>query len=525
MDGLARSNLVVAGGTAASRLTGLVRIVVFAALVGQTALADAFDAANNSPNAIYELLIGGVLSATLVPAFAALLVPGVDPATARRDVGAVFGVGLVIAALLTAVAVAAAPLVFRLYSLAPSEVVDAAEFRRVGTLLARVFLVQILFYAVSAVTAAALQARGRFAAAAWSPVASNVVAIGFLLGLNGLRRRPELEDVVGASSTFWLLGASGTVAVATMAIVQLVALRRTDSLPALSFDWRNPTVRRLVRLSGWTFGYVAANQAALVAVKNLASPGSGLVDAYGKAFVIFTLPHGLLAVSLATTFVPLLARAAARGDLGEFATRFGLGLRLTVLATIPAAVGGTILARPIVATLLGWGNFDAQAVGDTSRALAGLAVGLAGFSAYLFVLRGFYALGDTRTPFVLGLGQNALNVALAVVLVRPLDVLGLGLAYSASYLIAALVALGVLSRRVPGVSRESGRGIASVGLAGMAMAVAMLGVLVPIAGDGRGTELARFGLASTTGLAVFLLVARAAGNPDLRMLAARLVRR
>jgi len=521
MGALARSNLVVTGGTAASRITGLGRIVVFAAVVGQTALADAFDAANNSPNAIYELLIGGVLSASLVPAFTALLAVDGDPGRARRDTGAVFGVGLVAAAALTTLAVLAAPWVFRIYSLAPADGVDVEEFRRVGTLLARVFLVQIFFYALSALTAAALQARGRFAAAAWSPALGNLVAIALLLALLRAGTTPTLADLDADSSTFWILGASGTLAIVAMALVQVVALARAGALPRPRIDWHDPTVARLGRLSGWVLGYVAANQFALVAVKNLASPGSGLVDAYGKAYVIFVLPHGLLAVSIATTFVPLLARAAARRDDVEFASRFALGLRVTVLATLPAAVGGVLLAGPIVTVLLERGAFDATAVADTTRALAGLSVGLAGFSAYLFVLRGFYALGDTRTPFVLGLGQNVINVVLAVAFVGRFDVLGLGLAYSVSYLLAAIVSYAALNRRVRGLTTQVRTGVVSSVVGAAAMVAATTASHILVDGTARSDDVARLVLGGTSGLIAFAVVATIAGNPELRSVVAR----
>ncbi|NDF68745.1 MAG: hypothetical protein EB143_04415 [Actinobacteria bacterium] len=127
------SNLGVASGTLASRATGLVRVVVFAAVIGQTALADAFDIGNNAPNVVYELLLGGTLTASLVPLFAQFREKGDREATA-----AVFGVSLLGAAAITVVAVVCAPWIFRLYSLSPAA--DAANFHQVGGALTRVFL-------------------------------------------------------------------------------------------------------------------------------------------------------------------------------------------------------------------------------------------------------------------------------------------------------------------------------------------------------------------------------------------------
>lgn len=205
-----------------------------------------------------------------------------------------------------------------------------------------------------------------------------------------------------------------------------------------------PSREKLVQLSLWTLGYVAANQIALVVIKNLASPGSGGVDAYSKAFVLLQLPHGLLAVSIATTFVPDLARMFHRGDHQQFSQSMASGIRLTALLTIPASCALWVMSKPIIGLLFQHGNFSAAATENTARALSGLAIGLAGFSIYLFVLRGFYARNDTRTPFFINVGENAINIVLAIVLVDRHGVFGLGLAFSIAYLVSALVALLVL---------------------------------------------------------------------------------
>jgi putative peptidoglycan lipid II flippase len=145
-----------------------------------------------------------------------------------------------------------------------------------------------------------------------------------------------------------------------------------------------------------------------------------------------------------------MARAVARRDRDAFVERTSLGIRLVGLLTFPAAFGFLVLARPIIGALLQYGQFDASAADTTSRALAGLAIGLIGYSIYLFVLRAFYAHQDTRTPFVINCFQNLLNIALAFLLVGRFDLLGLGVAFSASYLGAALLALYVLGIKVRG---------------------------------------------------------------------------
>jgi putative peptidoglycan lipid II flippase len=233
-------------------------------------------------------------------------------------------------------------------------------------------------------------------------------------------------------------------------------------------------VRKLIQLSLWTFGYVVANQVALVVIKNLASPGSGLVDAYSKAFVLFQLPHGLLAVSIATTFLPDLARLAANSDHTAFADRMSRGITLTALFTVPASFGLFVLSKPIIGLVLQHGNFSAEATVNTARALSGLALGLTGFSVYLFVLRGFYAQHDTRTPFFINLFENAINIVFAIVLVDRFDVLGLGIAFSVAYVVSAIIATVVLASnnkaiRLGGLAID----ILRIIVAGVAMAIAV----------------------------------------------------
>src|SRR5690606_38674798 len=157
---LLASNLVVAAGTACSRVSGLARTFVFVYVIGQTALADAYLLANETPNIVYDLLLGGVLSATLVPLFTQLMQSDAG-GDGERDTNVVITVAITLMAVLTAVAMLAAPLIFRLYNLNPSEGVDVALFRQVGTTLTRIFLLQILFYGLTGVANAYLNSRRR----------------------------------------------------------------------------------------------------------------------------------------------------------------------------------------------------------------------------------------------------------------------------------------------------------------------------------------------------------------------------
>ena len=444
-SGLLRANLTVTSGTALSRVTGLIRIIIFGIVIGQTALADAYDIANNAPNVVYELLLGGILTATLVPLFTRYLHDSDD-----ESINAITSFAFVALAVITTIAIMLAPLIFKIFSLNPADTIDADLFRQAGTVLTRLLLLQIFFYGVTSICTSILHARKQFFAAAWSPVLANLVTITSLLFVSRVSSvdPPTLEEIVENSSLQWLLGMGSTSGIIVMALALVFALRRSGTSLKFKFNRTHDAVRQMLKLSGWAVAYIAANQVTLVVIKNLATPGSGNVDAYSKAYTFFSLPHGLLAVSIATTFVPELARAVAQNNRHEFDRRFFSGLRLTAIATIPASIILVLFAKPIVAQLLQYGNFDASATTNTARALTGLAVGLSGFSIYLFVLRGFYSHGDTRTPFFINLFENALNVVFAIALVKKYDVLGLGLAFSFAYLISSVIAFIALRRKI-----------------------------------------------------------------------------
>lgn len=444
---LLRSNLVVAAGTTLSRLTGLLRVLVFARVIGQGALADAYLIGNETPNIVYELLLGGVLSATLVPMFTEFLHSD-DKAQGERATNAIITVTLAALAALTAVAMIAAPAIFGLYSINTEDTVDPDVFRDVGVQLTRIFLLQILFYGATALFNAYLNSRRQFFAAAWSPILANVIIIVTLLTLP--RQAWQLTDVLTNDRLRLTLSLGTTIGIAAMALSLAPATRRAGLRFRPVFEPRHPAVKRLLTLSAWTLGYVICNQVVVAIVRNLSDPGSGQSAAYFNAFTFFVLPHGLLAMSIATTFIPELARAVGRKDRTGFNERASLGIRVIALLTLPAGAALFVLRRPLIGLLLQHGEFDTFDAMAASRVLGGFALGLVGFSVYLFTLRGFYAHQDTRTPFIVNAGQCLLNIIFAVAFVGRWDVLGLGAAFALSYVLAAAWALQILSYKVPG---------------------------------------------------------------------------
>jgi putative peptidoglycan lipid II flippase len=369
----------------------------------------------------------------------------------------------------------------------------------------RYFMPQVLFYGLITLVTAMLHARRRFLAPAYAPVLNNLVVSTMLFALptiagRSLKREGALLEAVGDSTVLTFLGIGTTLGVAAMALAMVPSLLRARPSLRWNPDFRHPAVRTLVSLSGWTVGYVVANQVAVAVIYWLAqSQDEGNLTAYSVAYIFFLLPHGLFSVSIMTTFMPELALAASERNDAAFRERFALGLRLMALVVLPASLGYLALAHPVV-DLLPIGS-DAS-TSTTADVLGTFSIGLFGFSVYLYALRGFYARKNTRTPFVLNLGQNALNVALAVPLVMWLGVQGLGLAYSVSYLFGAAAALRALSRETSGLGMRAVAGpVLRMLVASGACALVAWGVSQALSAGGTFVQV---GVGVPLGVAVYL---------------------
>ena len=427
---LIRSSAAVGLGTALSRITGFLRVSALAAL-GFARLTDVYNIANSTPNIVYELLLGGILTATLVP----LYVEHYERNEPRAS-DAINTISITVLAAISVLGIIAAPWIVKLYMLRLEGAGKAAQ-QALATDLLRWFMPQIFFYGLTALATAMLNARRRFAAAAFAPVLNNVVVIAVLLALPRVASEPPtVTSVLDDPALVLLLGLGTTAGIVAMALVLLPALSRAGARFHWVWEWRHPAVRKLARLSGWTVGYVAANQVAFWVALFLAYGHSGDASIYLAAFIFFQLPHGLFAVSIMTALAPELASSASRGDMVGLRRQFALGFRLMTLVVLPAAAILAVLSRPIVNALLDYGSFTAANGAATAETLLAFSLGLLSFSAYLFTLRGFYAMQDTRTPFLLNCLENGLNIVLAI---------------------ALYPAFGVQGSRSPGRSRTSSR--------------------------------------------------------------------
>lgn len=506
---LLKDNLSVAAGTALSRVTGVARTLALFFAVKES-LADAYLVANNTPNIIYELILGGVLTATLVPMFTGHLEDRDDEAT-----NAVVSTTVVALLALTLITAAAAPLLITLYGTNTPEGVDSDVFRSVGIRLSLLFAPQVLGYGLMALGSALLNSRKRFFAAAWAPVLNNVVVTTMFLVVGISFGKEDVGFADSNAGLMLLLGLGTTAGIFAMSIALWPALRRAGVRLRFRPNFRHPAVRKALTLSGWTIGYVLANQVAAAVVTLLAEPGSGGVLDYQFAFMFFQLPHGLLAVSLMTTFQPDLARAAVRDDAARFNERLLVGLQLLALLILPAAVGYFVLPGTLSAAHAGAPSQPLGEFGGVADVLSGFGLGLIGFSAYLFVLRGFYAYKDTRTPFLINLVENAINVVLAVILVGRFGVWGLAWSYAIAYSASAVLALALLVHKVPGFDLgRLGRSLLRIGAAATAMGVVVWASMQAIIGENAARIWLATGIGIVLGVAVYGGLVLASGVPS-----------
>jgi putative peptidoglycan lipid II flippase len=448
-----RSALATAAGTAVSRITGLLRLVVVAYALGGGRLGDAFNLANNTPNMIHDLVLGGILAATFVPVFVDRLAR-VSAEQAERSIAAVITASVVLLVVATVVFELAAPAIIDAYTVGST---SPAE-RALAVTLLRWFAPQLLCYGAISLISALLATRHRFAAVGIAPVANNLVATGVLAAFAAAAGRGA--SVAGTSahgSWVVLLGLGTTLGVAVQALCLLPSLYRAHIRLRPVWAPRDPAVRSILQLSGWTLGFVAANQIAVFVVLALEfHTGPGGVSAYTYAYTFFQLPFGVVAVSVVNVATPALARLYSEGRWRALGGRLGVAARQVLALVLPAAVGYLVLARQIVPLVIRHGAEGAGSASTTAATLAMFALGLPGFCIYLLAIRTFQAMQDTRTAFVLYMLENGTNILVALLLYRtPLGVRGLALAYSVAYTLAALAALAVLRERLGTIGGRS----------------------------------------------------------------------
>ncbi|MDP8970900.1 MAG: murein biosynthesis integral membrane protein MurJ, partial [Actinomycetota bacterium] len=534
---LARHTAVMAAGTMLSRVSGFGRLAALTAALGvaEGPLADAFNTANVMPNIVYELVLGGVLSSVLVPVFVDTLrreaAHDGDAGEHRHVVNTVTTLAGLVLVVIVVAAVAGAPLLARLLTVGVQSPADPATLRRVVTVFLRLFLPQVLFYGLTTIWTAYLNAHRHFATPMFAPVLNNVIVAGVVLVFGATVGFEAVALQQLSTAQLWLLGGGTTAGIVAMTVPLWPVARRHGWSWRPSLDWGHPMVRRIGRLGGWAVLYVLVNQVGYLVVIVLAGavPGDGAFSAYVYAFMFFQLPHGIYAVSVMTALVPALSESASAGDLDRFRAQLTRGVRATALLIVPAAVGLGVLAAPIIRLLLEQGVFSAASTQLVSRVLVAFTIGLPSFSLFQLFLRAHYALQNTRTPALVNLFAVGLNIAVDVVLFVVLPgqwkVVGLAVGHASAYTAGALVFALRLHRRLGGL--EDRATLSS--LSRIAGAAALMGGLAWGAAQGLAATLGTAGLlpealtlggAVAAGVLAYLTLARLLGVGELKGLTA-----
>ena len=451
-----RATAVLAAGTFASRLTGFARVLAIGYVLGVGSLSDAFNYANGVPNIVYDLLLGGILSATLIPVFVEQL-NGEDREEAARSVSAVLSAIAAALAVITALLWLLAPWVIRFYLILNSTSTGPAE-RSLATRLLHYFAPQVFFLGAIVVTTALLNARRSFTAAAVSPVLNNAIAIAALLftkfaaahilTAKGTTATNTVDSFARDQHAILILGLGTTAGYVVQFLVQIPALRRAGIHVRLVWDLHHPAVRRVARLSSWLVGVVLANQVSLALVMILAGKTTGGVTAYNFSYQFFQLPYALIAVSVASSIMPDLAQRWTSGDVAGFERQFVIGLRVTLALLIPTGMVYVAVAQPFIQLAIHHGRVTQSGAHLVSSSLALFAVGLPGFSAYFLLMRAYQAMQEPRAMFWIYALENGLTLIAALVLEPLLGVPGLALAWVGPYTIASIVAARDLRKRV-----------------------------------------------------------------------------
>lgn len=486
----------MAAGTTVSRLSGFVRSALLIAALGSGLHAELFNVANTVPNMLYILLAGGVFNAVLVPQLVRSMKNDADGGEAYTN--RIVTLAALFLGAVTVLLVVAAPWVMQLFLGEAYGQPELAAQRASAVDFARYCLPQVFFYGMFVLVGQILNARGRFGPMMWAPIANNLIAVSVLVSYLFVFGPVADEEVFGAYTPNQeaLLGLGSTLGIAVQLAVLVPYLRKAGFHYRPRFDLRGTGLGHTLRLGVWTVLFVIVNQIAYTVVVNLASNGPAQAPGepatgytvYSFAFLIVMVPHSIITVSLATALLPQLSRLAAAGDLAGLARILTSALRTALAVVVPFALLLPLVARDTAHVIWGYGaGADRYPIFAPTLALFG--IGLVFFTVHYFMLRGFYALEQTRAVFVVQCVIAGTNIVAALLLVRAATVEqtspALVLAYAAAYLVGAGVSSAVLARRLGGLGfrplvRFSLRllviaAISTAGAFGMARALSGLG--------------------------------------------------
>lgn len=431
---LIKSTAVTGGMTLVSRISGLIRDMIFAGLIGAGAgvAADAFYVAFRIPNFLRRIFGEGAFSQAFVPVFAEYKTRATHAET-REFVSRMSGTLGAILFGVTLIGVLAAPIL--VLALAPG-FVDEPEKYDLTVVMLRLTFPYLFFVSLVAMAAGILNTYGRFGAAAFTPVLLNICLIGAALWL-----APHMAQPVLALA--WGVFIAGIVQL----LFLLPFLRGLKLLPRPRLMGRAPHdgVARVFKLMLPAIFGVSVAQVNLLVNTVLASfLVTGSVSWLYYSDRLMEFPLGVFGIALATVILPGLSRRHAANSPEEFSHLLDWGLRWVCLIGIPASVALVILSGPLLATMFHFGAFSATDVRMSANALMAFSLGLLAFILVKVLAPGFYARQDTRSPMRIGVIAMGVNIILSLLLVYPLGHVGLALAIS----VAAFVNAALLFKRL-----------------------------------------------------------------------------
>lgn len=515
---LAQASLILTVAALASRLLGWVRLLVIGSQFGASRELDAYFAAFRIPDAIFQLVVAGALSAALIPVFQGYRAREQER-EAWRLASSVINLVVIALAGFSLLMAIFAPFIVPLIT--PGFDAPTTELT---VRMTRIMLLSPVFIGMGAVVSGILNSYERFAVPAIAPLLYNLAII--------------LSAIVLAP----LMGVEGLavgVAIGSLAhlVVQLPNLASVGQRYDLFVSLTHPGVRRVAWLMGPRTLGLAAVQINFLASTLLASgQPEGSVTAYNYAFQLMQVPVGVVGVSVAVALFPRLSRDAALGRVREVRRQLTTALRILLFIALPLTAVMTVLREPLTAVFFQYGLFSAQSTERTSVALLYFTLGLAAQSLVPVLARAFYALQDTRTPVIWAIVAVVLNVPLMAILVGPMGVGGLALALTVTATLEVIGLLWALRERLGGIDGlELLRSVVRSTVAAGAAALLMLGALQLVElwfggllDNGIGRLVALVVLAALGGL-IFMVVAASLRSQEIgelsRLLGQRFGRR
>ncbi|HUR35067.1 MAG TPA: murein biosynthesis integral membrane protein MurJ [Vicinamibacterales bacterium] len=504
-DRIAHAAGLAGAATLASRLLGLVREQVLAALFGAGDQMDAYLVAFRIPNLVRDLFAEGAMSAAFVPTFTRHLTLH-GRSDAWRLANNVLNALLLLTGLTVIVGYAYATPLVTAYAESFAAVPGKLELT---IQLARVMFPFLVLVAIAAAFMGMLNSLRHYFIPALAPATFNVVAIICAFALTPLMPRFGYPPIMAMAFAVLIGGL-------TQVLVQWPALRSEGFRYAPRIDPRDEGLHRVLMLMGpGTVGLAATQVNLFVSTLLATSQGTGAVSWLQYAFRVMYLPLGLFGVSIATAVLPAAARHAATQDRRAVAETVHRGLALMLMVNIPATCGLVALADAIIRLLLERGHFTASDTAATAAALQLYAIGLVGYSTTRITSPVFYALGRSRVPVMLSAVSVTVNLTLSLVLARVMGFRGLALATSMAALVNAALCLLMLRLQLDGIGgRRLAIAFVKVAVASAVMSVVVIAVHRSLGG---------FAMRGTAPQVIALVAAIGSGVATLGV-AARLLR-